>query len=165
MKVVKVSKSSKTWRILFSSVCNSWHCLLAFLILGFFFCQLFRYATAQFPKQRKTSNSCKIWCPLPIYSCSFSITDITKHGWFVGFFSFVPIYLCFLLFLAYWMVCWLALRQEKCAGKWHKNATQMSLKYFGNSVAGARMSPSAISMNCFSSFPSWSVSCINKEWV
>lgn len=67
------------------------------------------------------------------------------------FFS-VSIYLCFLLFLAHWKVCWLAPRQEKYAGKWYKKAAQLSLKYFGNSIAGKYMSPSAISINCFSSF-------------
>lgn len=46
-----------------------------------------------------------------------------------------------------------------------KKATQFSLKCFGKSVVGTRMSPPAICINCFNSFPSCSRSCISKERI
>lgn len=65
MKVVKVSKLSKTCHILFSCVCNFWHCLLALLILGFFSAGSSDMQLPNFPSKEKLQTLVKsdVLCP------------------------------------------------------------------------------------------------------
>lgn len=131
----------------------------------FSFSQLFKYTAAQFPKQT-LPILVKAEVSLPGYSCVFFMVYVTKHCWFILFF--------FCSHASTFALC-CSLHSERCAdqhqdrkncaGKRFKKAAQISLKCFGKSVAGTHTSPPAICINCFNSFPSYSVSCSFKEWV